>query len=224
MTQCQVIGKTLRAQHSTWETNNVIPQQLQPTQFRAKFVIRWKLLALIFQLGKDKTSSGLHKFCSPLVHNFIPFLKAKITEGKTKTLPLLYCLATQGMLFYYCHKGLAQVINFLMVLVDDIDTEMMGFEEGEGKGTLCFFVKPGIYPLKTAFKEENNIMFTKSNIWNLENSRNKGCLCHWNWALFCYEGYNLGLHHCICIFYHRAPFYPVHRMDSAYGTSISLQF
>lgn len=151
-------------------------------------------------------------------------MKAKITEGKTKTLLLLYCLATQGMLFYSFHKGLAQVINFLMVLVDDIDTEMMGFEEGEGKGTLCFFVKPGIYPLKTAFKEEKNIMFTKSNIWNLENSRNKGCLCHWNWALFCYEGYNLGLHHCICIFYHRAPFYPVHRMDSAYGTSISYSF
>lgn len=56
------------------------------------------------------------------------------------------------------------MINFLTVLVYYIDTEMMGFEEGEGKGTLRFFVNPGIYPLKTAFKEEKNIMFTKSNI------------------------------------------------------------
>lgn len=84
-------------------------------------------------------------------------MKAKITEGKTKTLPLLYCLATQGMLFYNFHKGLAQVINFLMVLVDDIDTEMMGFEEGDGKGTLCFFVKPGIYPLKLHLRKKRTL-------------------------------------------------------------------
>ena len=102
-----------------------------------------------------------------------------------------------------------------MVLVDDINTEIWG---RRGQRDTSLFCKIRNLPIKTAFRKEKSLMFTKSNIWNLENTR----LCHLNRALFCYEGYNIELRHCTCTLYHRAPLYPVHRTDNAYGTRISL--
>lgn len=74
-------------------------------------------------------------------------LKANISKGKTKIPSLLYHLAAPGGLFYDYHKVRAQVISFLMVLSDYVNT-LMESEEGEGKGSVCYLVNPRIYSLK----------------------------------------------------------------------------